>query len=160
MDFKDYYDILGVKKNAGLREIKIAYRQLSMRYHPDLNHNEHLSHEKFFEVQEAYRKLSYHFKKNKSQSNLQFESYYTELTTTKKVSASIKLLGDKEPFIPPAAAKDSTVFWLLLLIIIYLMVVYYKMTDYSQLYYNANSFNSVNLHTSVSSVSNTFLLIS
>lgn len=50
---KDYYQILGVSKNASQDEIKRAYRKLALKYHPDKGGNE----EKFKEVNEAYQIL-------------------------------------------------------------------------------------------------------
>lgn len=56
MEFKDYYKILGVKPDANLKEIKIAYRKLAKKYHPDVSdHNE--AEAKFKEISEAYRVL-------------------------------------------------------------------------------------------------------
>jgi molecular chaperone DnaJ len=55
---KDYYQILGVKKDANAEEIKKAYRKLAIKYHPDVNPNDKVSEDKFKEVQEAYDILS------------------------------------------------------------------------------------------------------
>ena len=51
---KDYYDILGVNKNADAAEIKKAYRKLAKKYHPDSNVGNNSAAEKFKEVNEAY----------------------------------------------------------------------------------------------------------
>ena len=55
---KDYYNILGVKKDAKSDEIKKAYRRLARKHHPDVNPNDKVSEDKFKEVQEAYDILS------------------------------------------------------------------------------------------------------
>jgi len=56
--FRDYYEILGVPRNARGDEIKKSYRKLARKYHPDLNPNNKQSEEKFKEIQEAYEVLS------------------------------------------------------------------------------------------------------
>src|SRR3990167_7061098 len=57
---RDYYEILAVKKNATLDEIKKAYREMALRYHPDRVPHEQKkeAEEKFKEVSEAYAVLS------------------------------------------------------------------------------------------------------
>lgn len=55
---KDYYKILGVKKDAKADEIKKSYRRLARKFHPDVNPNDKTAEEKFKEVQEAYDVLS------------------------------------------------------------------------------------------------------
>ena len=55
---KDYYQILGVDKNVDDKTLKKKYRQLSKKYHPDVNPNDPTSEEKFKEVAKAYEVLS------------------------------------------------------------------------------------------------------
>ena len=54
---RDYYEVLGVQKNASKDEIKNAYRRLALQYHPDRN-KEPSAEEKFKELSEAYAVLS------------------------------------------------------------------------------------------------------
>lgn len=55
---RDYYETLGVARNASDAEIKKAYRRLAMKYHPDRNPNDKAAEDKFKEVQESYDVLS------------------------------------------------------------------------------------------------------
>lgn len=58
MEYRDYYKILGVDKNASDAEIKKEYRKLAKKYHPDLNPDDEVSANKFKEINEAYEVLS------------------------------------------------------------------------------------------------------
>ena len=55
---RDYYEVLGINKNASQDEIKKAFRTMAKKYHPDLNANNKDAAEKFKEVNEAYEVLS------------------------------------------------------------------------------------------------------
>lgn len=57
MDYKDYYKILGVERNAGEDDIRKAYRKLAMQYHPDRNPDDKQAEERFKEINEAYQVL-------------------------------------------------------------------------------------------------------
>ena len=55
---RDYYEVLGVAKNASDAEVKKAFRRLAMKYHPDRNQGDKEAENKFKEVQEAYEVIS------------------------------------------------------------------------------------------------------
>ena len=57
-DFKDYYQVLGISKDASAEEIKKAYRQLARKYHPDLNPGDEKAEARFKEINEAQEILS------------------------------------------------------------------------------------------------------
>ena len=69
MSEKNYYDILGVKRNAGPDEIKKSFRKLALKYHPDKNQGDKNSEQKFKEINEAYEIL----KDNKKRA--QYDKY-------------------------------------------------------------------------------------
>ena len=62
---RDYYEVLGVSKNATPDEIKKAYRKLAIKYHPDRNPDDKTAEEKFKEAAEAYDVLSNEEKRQK-----------------------------------------------------------------------------------------------
>ena len=58
MEYKDYYKILGVDKNASEKDIKRAFRRLARESHPDVNPNDARAEERFKEINEAHEVLS------------------------------------------------------------------------------------------------------
>src|SRR5919206_4227082 len=58
MAFIDYYQVLGVDKDASEEDIKKAYRKLARKHHPDLNPNDKEAHKKFQQINEANEVLS------------------------------------------------------------------------------------------------------
>ena len=64
-EYKDYYKILGVTKDADEKEIKSAYRRMARKFHPDVNPGDKQAEDKFKDVAEAYEVLSDKDKRNK-----------------------------------------------------------------------------------------------
>lgn len=57
MDYKDYYQVLGVQRDADEKEIKRAFRKLALKYHPDKNPDNPKAEDRFKEINEAYEVL-------------------------------------------------------------------------------------------------------
>jgi curved DNA-binding protein len=75
-DFKDYYSILGVGRNASGDEIKKTFRRLARQYHPDMNPGDKVAEAKFKEINEAYEVLSDAEKRRKYD---QFGQYWNRM---------------------------------------------------------------------------------
>jgi curved DNA-binding protein len=76
-DFKAYYEILGVKRDANESEIKRAYRKLARQHHPDLNPDDPTAEARFKEINEAHEVLS---DPEKRQKYDQFGQYWQQAT--------------------------------------------------------------------------------
>ncbi|MBD2100305.1 DnaJ C-terminal domain-containing protein [Leptolyngbya sp. FACHB-261] len=72
-DFKDYYAVLGVSKDANQEELKRVYRKLARQYHPDVNPGDQQAEARFKEINEAYEVLS---DSEKRQKYDQFGQYW------------------------------------------------------------------------------------
>jgi curved DNA-binding protein len=76
MNYKDYYKVLGVQRNADDKEIKKAFRKLAQQYHPDKNPGDKAAEAKFKEINEAYTVLSDPDKRSKyDRFGAQWEQY-------------------------------------------------------------------------------------
>ena len=58
MSKRDYYEVLGVRRDADATEIKKAYRQMALKFHPDKNPGDKVAEDNFKEAAEAYEVLS------------------------------------------------------------------------------------------------------
>lgn len=76
MNPSDCYEILGVQRGSSQKEIKAAYRKLSLRYHPDRNKNEK-DGKKLKQIIEAYQFLRLEEKNSHKKSQVDIESTYT-----------------------------------------------------------------------------------
>jgi curved DNA-binding protein len=84
-DFKDYYQVLGISKNASSDEIKQAYRKLARKYHPDLNSGDKQAEARFKEVNEAQEVLSDPDKRRKYD---QYGQYWSKMGQTDTSTAN------------------------------------------------------------------------
>lgn len=87
-DFKDYYQVLGINKNASSDEIKQAYRKLARKYHPDLNSGDKNAEARFKEVNEAQEVLSDPDKRRKYDQYGQYWSQMGQSSTSSRSSTN------------------------------------------------------------------------
>src|SRR3982751_896208 len=79
MAFKNYYIILGIKNTASLEEVKLAFRKLAKKYHPDKNQEDHTAEVFFKEIQEAYEVLSNAEKRKKYDLKFSYANNYQQI---------------------------------------------------------------------------------
>lgn len=91
MHLSECYRLLGVPRNATLDDIKVAYRRLARKYHPDVNQNDPAATDKFRLVQEAYTML-----KNVDKADLSKE-IFTKNTPTKTTERSPSVSAPTPP---------------------------------------------------------------
>jgi curved DNA-binding protein len=98
-NFRDYYAILGVSKNASAEDIKKAYRQLARKYHPDLNPGDKAAEARFKEITEANEVLSDVEKRNQYD---RFGQYWKQAeqskSSTRQTSTSTSTTGNSSNF--------------------------------------------------------------
>lgn len=78
----NYYQILGIQRDASDEEIKTAYRKLALKFHPDKNNGDQYFEERFKEIQDAYEVLSNKDKKEKF--NREYDSFFNVNTKFSK----------------------------------------------------------------------------
>ena len=107
----NYYDILGVSKEATDKKIQKAYRQLARRYHPDLNPSDREAEEKFKRINEAYEVLSDHDKRSKYDKygdNWKHADRIEQAQSTRRGSVFTRSFGreDPRPFFEETSTGD------------------------------------------------------
>ncbi|WP_041918612.1 J domain-containing protein [Gloeocapsa sp. PCC 7428] len=103
-----YYQILGLTAEATLEEIKVAYRKLVQKYHPDLNPGDQQARDKFIAITEAYKKL---LDSVQSTQALQQDNTQKQPSGQRKSSATKVTRKDTSPYIPPLSAFEFQVKW-------------------------------------------------
>ena len=129
----NHYQTLGISPNAGLKEIKTAFKRLAFQYHPDKNDGDKGAEEKFKEINEAYKTLSSavlrkaYDDKIKITSSLKVNYVYHEggfyrsvFNSTTKPSTNVP---PKVVFQSKKKDIDFYIFWLTLAMIFILVIV-------------------------------------
>jgi len=113
---KDYYYILGIKRNSTISEIKAAYRKLSKKFHPDVNSGDKFFEERFKEIQEAHEILSNETKRSIYDYELNNYNPNNDIKTETSKNETYS-----EPIVKESndgGSKFKNLKWILLLIIL------------------------------------------
>ena len=89
-DKRDYYEVLGVDRNADDAALKKAYRQLAKKYHPDVNPGDKEAEAKFKEATEAYSVLSDPAKRK------QYKRAFFDMLSSSIIGKNIPIQGPRE----------------------------------------------------------------
>jgi curved DNA-binding protein CbpA len=129
----NHYQTLGISPKAGLKEIKIAFKQLAFQYHPDKNDGDKGAEEKFKEINEAYKTLSssvlrkaYDDKINVATSSKVNYVYHEGGFYRSVFNSTVKPITNVPPRVVFQSKKrdiDFYIFWLTLAMIVILVVV-------------------------------------
>lgn len=107
MNITAYYQVLGLKTEATLEEIKAAYRKLVQQYHPDINPGDQQARDKFIAITEAYRKLL-----DSVQSTPAPQQSKTETASVNQKPPATKVTRkNTSTYIPPLSAFEFQVKW-------------------------------------------------
>ena len=99
-NYRNYYEILAVSRNASSEEIKRAYRRLARRYHPDLNPGDKTAEEKFKDISEAYEILSDENKRSQYEQYSRFwrPTGWGSKTTSSRVTTGFNRNGSSRSY--------------------------------------------------------------
>ena len=97
VDYKDYYKVLGVSRDADQKAIRQAYRKLARQYHPDVNPNDKAAEEKFKEINEANEALSDPEKRKKYDEMLDYYQRFGHWPGTEQAAGAGRRAGQVDP---------------------------------------------------------------
>jgi curved DNA-binding protein len=104
---RNYYEVLGVSRNASSEEIKQAFRRLARRYHPDVNPGDKSAEEKFKEINEAYDILS-DDKKRRDYNSSSLRGASRRSSTNGKVGTAARDMGAENPWQGNSGSRTAT----------------------------------------------------
>lgn len=102
----DYYQILGISKNADDKTIKLAFRQLALRWHPDRNPGNNTAHQQFQEISEAYQVLTNKTMRRDYDLKQEYSDFHSSYYGAEEASTTYSRYRHKPP--PPGAYRNPT----------------------------------------------------